>query len=219
VTSNFGVIEQDKKVLSKANLQKAMGKLEPAIKFRQADKTEVLIHNIIESTRTRDDALGQVMKVSRVSEGSQKDNAPDKWAHKETKIEPKEVATEAALDTPVEDVSEDLSIDSIITDPSLLAHVHAEQPEIAKETGAFESHHLACVLSAAFGTLKNITELLKYIKTKSDVFKKGVPLRAKSGGGTYNKAPQIAESIAKCRPDGVTTAHELLSWLTVSAAK
>jgi len=219
VTFNFWVIEQDKKVLCKANLRKAIGTLEPAIKFRQADKKEVLIHNIVESMRTRDDALDQVMKVSRVSEGSQEDNAPDERAQKKTKIEPKEAPTEAALDTQVEDVSEDLSIDSIITDPSLLAHLHAEQPEIAKETGAFESQHLACVLSAAFGILKNITELLKYIKTKSDVFKKGVPLRAKSGGGTYNKATQIAESIAKCRPDGVTTAHELLLWLTVSAAK
>ena len=140
------------------------------------------------------------------------------------KFDSKEAAVVAILDTTIEDSSEGPSRGLIppantTSDPSLPAHLHAEQPEIAKETGAFESQHLACVLSAAFGTLKNITELLKYIKTQSDVFKKGVPLRAKSGGSTYNKAPQIAESIAKCRPDGVTTAHELLSWLTVSAAK
>jgi len=43
--------EQEKKLLSKAHLQKAMGNLE--IKFRTADKVEVLLQNIVSSVRTR----------------------------------------------------------------------------------------------------------------------------------------------------------------------
>jgi len=39
----------EKKVLLKSNLQEAMGALEPPIKFRQADRTEVLIKSIVES--------------------------------------------------------------------------------------------------------------------------------------------------------------------------
>jgi len=49
VTSMFLVIEQEKKVLSNAHLQEAMGKLEPLIQFRLADRMEVLIQNVVDS--------------------------------------------------------------------------------------------------------------------------------------------------------------------------
>jgi len=49
----FWVVAQEKKVLSKVHLQEAMGKLEPPIKFRLADRTEVLIQNVVESMRGR----------------------------------------------------------------------------------------------------------------------------------------------------------------------
>ena len=93
---------------------------------------------------------------------------------------------------------------------------HTEHPASAGENGAFGSQHLACVLSAVFDTLKNMKKLVEKAKTKNDVFKACTTTRKLDG--SYNKV-QLAESIAKCRPDGVTTAHELLSWLMVSAAK
>jgi len=62
-----------------------------------------------------------------------------------------------------------------------------------------------------------MNEHVAYVKTTSDVFKASVLLSCKFDG-THSKV-QFAESTAKCRPGGVTTAHELLSWLTVSAAK
>ena len=47
------MIAQDKKVLSKSHLQEAMGKLEPPIKFRLADRTEALIQKVVEPMRGR----------------------------------------------------------------------------------------------------------------------------------------------------------------------
>jgi len=53
VKSMFLVIEQEKKVLSNAHLQEAMGKLEPLLQFRLADRMEVLIQNVVDSMRGR----------------------------------------------------------------------------------------------------------------------------------------------------------------------
>ena len=80
-------------------------------------------------------------------------------------------------------------------------------PQIADE-------HLACVLNAAFVTLKDMKELVAYVKTKSTAFK--VVQLSSQSDGAYTKV-QLAERVAKCRPDGVTNAHELLSWFMVSA--
>jgi len=209
------VVEQEKRVLEKAHLRKAMGSLEHPITFKQSDKTEVLIQNVVESMRMREVApssLGQVSKVSRVSEGSEEDDDINERGKKKTKVEPKK-AVVAVLDTTAQHVSEDPSRASIAALPTGPPH-----PASDKETGAFGSQHLACVLSAAIASLKDMKELVAYAKTKSDMFKAGVPLSCKSDGGAYNKV-QLAESIAKCRPNGVTTAHELLSWLMVSAAE
>jgi len=211
----FWVIEQEKKVLSKAHLQEAMGKLEPPIKFRLADRTEVLIQYVVDSMRMRElaaSSLGQVSKGSRAFTGSEEDHDVDEQEQKKTRVEPKKAVAVAVLDTTVEDVSEDPSRASITALPTGLPH-----PASDEETGAFGSQHLACVLSAAVASLKDMKERVAYVKTTSDVFKAGVPLSCKSDGA-YNKV-QIAESIAKCRPSGVTNAHELLSWLMVSAAK
>jgi len=151
-----------------------------------------------------------------------KDKAVALHPDKRKLVEQKEVVTVAALDTTVEDVSEDLLRDSITpvkgaADAALPALPHAEHPAGDCETGSFGSQHLACVLGAAVASQKDMKELVAYVKTKSNVFKVGVPLSSKSDGA-YNKV-QLAESIVKCRSDGVTTAHELLSWLVVSAAK
>ena len=215
VTSMFWVIEQEKKVLSKAHLQEAMGKLEPPIRFRLADRTEVLIQYVVDSMRMRElapSSLGQVSKGSRALTGSEEDDDVDEQEQKKTKVEPKKVVALAVLGTTVEDVSEDPSKASMTAFPTGLPH-----PASDEETRAFGSQHLACVLSAAVASLKDMKERVAYVKMTSDVFKAGVPLSCKSDGA-YSKM-QIAESIAKCRPGGVTTAHELLTWLMVSAAK
>ena len=78
----------------------------------------------------------------------------------------------------------------------------------------FEPQHLIDVLCAAFSSMRSMKELVQDVKMKNEVFKAGVKLSSKSNG-TYTKV-QIAESIVKCRPDSVTNAHELLSWLVVS---
>jgi len=78
----------------------------------------------------------------------------------------------------------------------------------------FEAQHLIDVLCAAFSSMRSMKELVQDVKMKNEVFKTGVKLSSKSNG-TYTKV-QIAESIVKCRPDSVTNAHELLSWLVVS---
>jgi len=81
-------------------------------------------------------------------------------------------------------------------------------------TQQIADEHLACVLNAAFVTLKDMKELVAYVKTKSTAFK--VVQLSSQSDGAYTKV-QLAERVAKCRPDGVTNANELLSWLMVSA--
>jgi len=48
------LVEQEKKGMSKLHLQKAMGTLEPPIKFKKADKTESLVSNVVTSMHTRE---------------------------------------------------------------------------------------------------------------------------------------------------------------------
>ena len=123
-----------------------------------------------------------------------------------------EAAALTSLHTTFEDVSGVPSSD--LTAPAKQVVDAALQHASAGENGAFGSQHLACVLSAAVASLKDMKDLLTYVKTKSEAFQ-GVKLSCKSDG-TYSKM-QIAERIAECTPEGVTNAEELLSWLVVSA--
>jgi len=200
------VVGLEQKGLSKRRLQDAMGKLEPPIKFRQSDKMEVLIKNIIESMSTREVAprLKGGAQVLRAADTIEDDLAA---VHTEKK---RRVDVQKTLDL-LPHRTAGLEGKNTVVGP------HTERPASDEETGAFGSQHLACVLSAAVASLKDMKERVAYVKTTSDVFKAGVPLSCKSDGA-YNKV-QIAESIAKCRPSGVTNAHELLSWLMVSATK
>jgi len=165
------------------------------------------------------DSEGEVLQDYEAKQGSEHDTAA-LHLDKKRKAEGKVVVV---LDTMVDNSMEGPSKSSITlakrtADLVLPAPSPAEQLAIVQGTRAFKSQHLACVLGAAFDNLRSTKELVAYVKTKSDVFKTGVPLSSKLDGA-YNKV-QIMESIAKCRPDGVTTAHELLSWLVlVSAAK
>jgi len=165
------------------------------------------------------DSKGEVLQDYEAKQGSEHDTAA-LYLDKKRKVEAKVVVV---LDTMVDDSMEGPSKSSITlakrtVDPVLPAPSPAEQLAIVQRTRAFKSQHLACVLGAAFDNLRSTKELVAYVKTKSDVFKTSVPLSSKLDGA-YNKV-QITESVSKCRPDGVTTAHELLSWLVlVSAAK
>jgi len=198
------VVGLEQKGLSKRHLQDAMGKLEPPIKFRQSDKMEVLIKNIIESMSTREVAPRLKGGVLRAADTIEDDLAA---VHTEKK---RRVDVQKTLDL-LPHRTAGLEGKNTVVGP------HTERSASDEETGAFGSQHLACVLSAAVASLKDMKERVAYVKMTSDVFKAGVPLSCKSDGA-YSKV-QIAESIAKCRPGGVTTAHELLTWLMVSAAK
>jgi len=99
---------------------------------------------------------------------------------------------------------------------TLPASPHVEKPANAGENGIFGSQHLACVLNTAFHTLAAMKTLVVYLKTKSEVWKAGVQLSSKADGA-YSKL-QLAERIAECRPEGVSNAEELLSWLVVAVS-
>ena len=101
------MVEQDKKGLSKTHLQVAMGKLEPPIKCRQADKIEVLIQNIIESMRTREVAASsevEVLQGSMFKQGPVND-APVAHVEKKRKTEFGAAAATATMETTIEDAS------------------------------------------------------------------------------------------------------------------
>jgi hypothetical protein len=77
--------------------------------------------------------------------------------------------------------------------------------------GAFSSELLADVLCAALHTKIAMKDLVEAVKAKSEVFK-SVQLTSKADGGTYSNI-EIAKSIAEFKPDQVTDAEGLLSWL------
>ena len=80
----------------------------------------------------------------------------------------------------------------------------------AKGDGAFSSELLADVLCAALPTKVAMRDFVHAVKAKSEAFK-SVQLSSKADG-PYSKT-QIAERIAECKPDQVTDAQGLLSWL------
>jgi len=92
-----------------------------------------------------------------------------------------------------------------------LPNISAGEAAAATGDGAFSSELLADVLCAALPTKVAMKDLVQAAKAKSEVFK-SVQLSSKGDGGTYSNT-QIAERIAECKPDQVTDAEGLLSWL------
>ena len=68
--------------------------------------------------------------------------------------------------------------------------------------------HLADMLTAACPTLKSMKGFLRELQKKDNTF-----MKVKLSSCT---SEQMALTIAKCRPDQVTNAEELVSWLMVS---
>lgn len=68
----FG-FEQEKRALTRSHLYDAMRKLQPPIKFKQSDRTEVLIKNIIDTMSLREVASmsgGQTLQGSETEQRS-----------------------------------------------------------------------------------------------------------------------------------------------------
>ena len=80
----------------------------------------------------------------------------------------------------------------------------------ARGEGVFSSQLLADVLCAALPTKVAMRDFVQAVKVKNEAFK-SVQLSSKADGAYSNT--QIAERIAECKPDQVTDAEGLLSWL------
>jgi hypothetical protein len=91
---------------------------------------------------------------------------------------------------------------------------HAASAASADGRRSFSSQHLACVLSAAMSSRDAMMKFVSDLKKQSDYCFKTVQGSTRVEGQEIKfKKEQIAERIAKCRPDGVTDAEGLLSWL------
>jgi len=98
-----------------------------------------------------------------------------------------------------------------------------EEGTLSEETDGFEQgipfsiEHLSQVLTASVsGTLKSMLSYVQRLKAiNSEAFKE---LKQGENGARYKQEniAKIANSIAKCHPDGVTNAQGHLSWLVVS---
>ena len=88
--------------------------------------------------------------------------------------------------------------------------VPASSGAAARGGGAFSSQLLGDVLCAALPTKVVMRDFVQAVKAKSEAFK-SVQLSSKADGAYSNT--QIAERIAECKPDQVTDAEGLLSWL------
>ena len=85
----------------------------------------------------------------------------------------------------------------------------------ASEDEAFRSQHLADVLCAALDTLSAMRDLVNRAHGKSQAFK---TLHTLQRDGSADSLEQIAAKLAECRPEGVASAAQLLSWLAVSVS-
>jgi hypothetical protein len=91
---------------------------------------------------------------------------------------------------------------------------HSSHAASADGRRSFSSQHLACVLSAAVSSRDAMMKFVSDLKKQSDYCFKTVQGSTRVEGQEIKfKKEQIAERIAKCRPDGVTDAEGLLSWL------
>ena len=162
------MVEQNKG-LSRLHLQDAMGKLEPPIKFKQADKVEELIKNIVESMRTREVAAssevvevlqGAVVKQGPVDCGAPV--APVADVEKKRKAELGAAAATATMETTIEDVSTIASGESSTavkqhSDVALAAvptssNSNAMELNVVGGSSVMSSTHTKKPISAATGT-------------------------------------------------------------------
>ena len=94
-----------------------------------------------------------------------------------------------------------------------------DQPASAA-TGTFGSQHLAEVLNAAFYKQKDMQGLVTKVKDiRRKAFTGVTKTKRINGKNIFLSSMQMAESIAECRPDRVSTAEELLSWIVVSSTE
>jgi hypothetical protein len=200
------VFEQDKRVkaLTKEELQTTMSNLEPPIKFIQADKTEALIKNIIASMRTR--------HVAPSSEQMKSQEAGRKRVHEADPDDDDAQHDQKGRKIDGGIPGEDLASIKHDSDVALTVAPPMEHPASAG-TGTFCSQHLAGVLNAAFSSREAMIRFVDGVKGKSDAFKDLTKSKRIDNKSISFSKMQMAESIAKCRPDGVSNAEELLCWL------
>ena len=68
-------------------------------------------------------------------------------------------------------------------------------------------------MNAAFSSADSIGKLVDGVKSKSEAFKGLAKSKRVDHKSVYFNKMQLAESIANCRPDGLSNAEELLAWL------
>jgi len=94
-----------------------------------------------------------------------------------------------------------------------------EQPASAA-AGTFGSQHLAEVLNAAFYKQKDMQGLVTKVKEiRRKAFTGVTKTKRINEKNIFLSSMQMAESIAECRPDRVSNAEELLSWIVVSSTE
>ena len=120
---------------------------------------------------------------------------------------------EAVGDAPLDAVGlEQSDGESTGTAAQGLPNISAGETAAATGDGAFSSELLADVLCAALPTKVAMKDLVQAMKAKRIQAFKSVQLSSKADGGTYSNI-EIAKRIAECKPDQVTNAEGLLSWI------
>ena len=89
----------------------------------------------------------------------------------------------------------------------------AKHTESHTESGTFGRQHLAIVLTAAFSSIPAMFGFVNSVKSRSDAFTGLTKSKRIDNQRISHSKTQMAESIAKCAPDGVSYAEELLCWL------
>ena len=128
-------------VITNKVLYDAMGKMQPPIEAKKADKTEVLIQNIVDSMRTREVApspAGVVLQGSVVKQ-EPSDDASVVHTQKKQRADELDAVT-------IADATEGLSADSstpakLAADAAIPAGAHAKQPASAGNSGAIDLQH------------------------------------------------------------------------------
>ena len=183
------------KILTKEGLQTTMCNLKPPIKFIQADKTEALIKNIVASMRMRQVAPSSERKKSQEAGGKRGHEAdPDNYD-----VQKDQEGGNTDEGTPGEDSAS-------------VKHDSNEQPA-STEIGTFGWQHLAVVLDAAFSSRIAMIGFVDEVKSKSEAFNGVTKSKMVDNKRISYSKMQMAESIARCRPVGVSKAEELLCWL------
>ena len=194
-----------KRLLKNPDLHKAMDALKPAISYIQRDTTEVLMSKIVEAMRTREVSASA---EGESSEGAGVKRGPDGSggaAQAEKKSKTVEHNSERGGGMPA-GVGGQGAAAGAGNDCSGGEGKH--RGDGSGECATTGELHLADMLTAACPTLKSMKDFLRELQKKDNTF-----MKVKLSSCT---SEQMALTIAKCRPDQVTNAEELVSWLMVS---